>query len=434
MTVSNSPTTPEPPVTAVSGRWFYYGWVVVAVTVVSSLLIFGIRSAPSVLIKPLEADFGWTRTELSAAIALGLVFTGIAAPFGGMLMDRIGPRKVLLGCLVLIGTSVAAASQMNAFWQMMLLWGVVNGIGTGATSVLGATVANRWFIARRGLVQGVFGAGTSAGMLVFIPILSWMVVHLGWREASFLAGMVAFALMPLVLLLMRDRPADKGLLPYGAPGGYVTSSAAPPPVRAIMARAVRTPEFWLLTGSFFICGATSNGIIGTHFIPHAVDHGFSEVTAASVLAIMGSMNFVGTLFSGWLTDRHDPRKLLAIYYSFRGLSLFILPFVTEFSGLTIFAIVFGLDYIATVPPTITLCADVFGRANVGTIYGFVFCAHQFGAAIAAQAGGLVHDVLGDYNAAFLAAGALAVLGALMALRIDREPLPDTAQQPALTGG
>jgi MFS family permease len=421
----------EPMAPPAASRGFYYGWIVVALTVVSSLLVFGIRSAPSVLIKPLESEFAWTRSELSAAIAVGLIFTGIAAPFGGMLMDRVGPRRVLLGCLVLIGSSVALASQMSSYLQMMLLWGVMNGIGTGAVSVLGATVANRWFIARRGLVQGMLGAGTSAGMLVFIPLLSWLVVELGWRQASVIMGLIAFTLMPPVLLLMRDRPAEVGLYPYGAPADFVPSVAPLPSVRAVMDRAIRVPEFWLLTGSFFICGATSNGIIGTHFIPHAVDHGFSEVTAASVLAIMGSMNFVGTLFSGWLTDRYDPRKLLAVYYSLRGVSLFILPFVTEFSGLTIFAIIFGLDYIATVPPTIALCADVFGRVNVGTIYGFVFCAHQFGAAIAAQAGGVVHDVLGDYNAAFLSAGALAVIGGLMALRIDRTPLPEPGPQVAV---
>jgi MFS family permease len=419
-------------VQAAFARRYYYGWLVVGVTVVAALLIFGIRSAPSVLIKPLEEDFGWSRAEISSAIAIGLLFTGISAPFGGALMDRIGPTKVLLGCLVLTGGSVAAAAAMNHLWQMTLFWGVLNGMGTGTAAILGATVANRWFVKRRGLVQGLLGGGTSAGQLVFIPLLSWLVVSVGWREATVIVALSAFALIIPVLAFMRDSPGELGLLPYGATAPTPAGANTPTGFQELLGRAVRVPEFWLLSGSFFICGATSSGIIGTHFIPHAEDHGIREVTAASAMAIMGSMNFVGTIFSGWLTDRQDPRRLLACYYTFRGLSLFMLPIVTDFGlpGLTLFAIVFGLDFIATVPPTIALCADLFGRRNVGTIYGVVFCAHQLGAALAAYLGGVAHDALGDYTLAFLASGALAILGALMALRIDRTPLPEPPLAPA----
>jgi MFS family permease len=418
----------------VLGRRYYYGWFVVGVTVVAALLIFGIRSAPTVLIKSLEADFGWTRAEISSAIAIGLLCTGFAAPFGGALMDRFGPTRILLVCLVVTGGSVLGAAAMNHLWQMTVFWGVINGIGTGMASILGATVANRWFVEKRGLVQGILGAGTSAGQLVFIPLLSWLVVSTGWREATVIIAIAAFAMIVPVIAFMRDAPADVGLLPYGLTASPPASTTAPPSMFSVLGRATRSPEFWLLSGSFFVCGATSSGIIGTHFIPHAVDHGIREVTAASALAIMGSMNFVGTIFSGWLTDRQDPRKLLACYYTFRGVSLFLLPMVTGLGlpGLTVFAVVFGLDYIATVPPTIALCADLFGRRNVGMIYGWVFCAHQLGAAIAAYLGGYAHDVLGDYTIAFVSAGALAVLGALMALRIDRTPLPD--ERPMATAG
>jgi predicted MFS family arabinose efflux permease len=254
----------------------------------------------------------------------------------------------------------------------------------------------------------------------------------GWREATVIVALSAFALIIPVLAFMRDSPADLGLLPYGATAPTPAAANTPTPFREHLGRGVRVPEFWLLSGSFFVCGATSSGIIGTHFIPHAEDHGIREVTAASAMAIMGSMNFVGTIFSGWLTDRQDPRRLLACYYTFRGLSLFLLPMVTDLGlpGLTVFAIVFGLDYIATVPPTIALCADLFGRRNVGTIYGVVFCAHQLGAALAAYLGGLAHDALGNYTLAFISAGALAVLGALMALRIDRTPIEEVPLVPA----
>jgi MFS family permease len=404
----------------------YYGWIVVAVTVLASLLIFGIRSAPGVLIKPLERDLGWSRSEISFAISVGLLCTAVAAPLGGALMDRFGPRRVLLACLVLIGGSVGASAAMQQLWQMVALWGVLTGIGTGMAAILGATVANRWFVARRGLAQGILGAGTSAGQLVFLPILSWLVVTLGWREASVIAAVVLAGLIVPVLLLMRDLPSDIGLQPYGVAPGLATPATRPGSPLATLQRAIRVPEFWLLAGSFFVCGATSVGIVGTHFIPHAVDHGYAEVTAASVLAAMGAMNFAGTLVSGLLTDRVDPRKLLACYYTFRGVSLFLLPFITDLGigGLTAFAIVFGLDYIATVPPTIALCADLFGRRNVGTIYGWVFCAHQIGAALMAYIGGAAQDALGTYTLAFIGSGMLAVLGGVMALRIERRLLPE----------
>ena len=365
----------------IGGR-FYYGWVVVAVTALTLLVSAGVRSAPGVMIHPLEMDLGWSRTAISFAVSLGLLLYGLAGPFAGWLMDRFGPRLMMLAGLALIGASMAAGAAMTELWQLNLFWGALSGLGTGvAASVLGATIANRWFVARRGLVLGVFGASVSAGQLIFVPLLMWLVLTIGWRSSTYGLAAAALAMLAPVLLLMRDDPADMKLRPYGA-------TTAPPAVPAahesgVMRRALRVPEFWLLAGSFFICGATSNGLIGTHFIPHAIDHGIPEVTAASVLAIMGAMNFVGTLASGWLTDRYNPRLLLACYYGFRGLSLLLLPFVQSFGGLTVFAIVFGLDYIATVPPTAALVADIFGRRHVGTVFGWVFCAHQIGAALAA---------------------------------------------------
>jgi predicted MFS family arabinose efflux permease len=285
-------------------------------------------------------------------------------------------------------------------------------------SVLSATVANRWFVARRGLVLGIFGAALSAGQLVFVPLLMGWSVSLGWRFSSVVLGGIALLIIIPVALLMRNDPADLGLRPYGA--------AAPPSDRpstgsghgGVMTQAVRSPDFWLLMATFGVCGATSNGLIGTHLLAHASEHGISEVVAAGSIALMGAMNFIGTITSGWLTDKYDPRKLLCIYYGFRGLSLFMLPFVTEPLGLSVFAILFGLDYIATVPPTTTLIADTFGRKNVGTVYGWVFCSHQIGAALAAWGGGMARDSLGDYGVAFLAAGVIAVTAALLSLQIN----------------
>ncbi|MDP9373827.1 MAG: MFS transporter [Chloroflexota bacterium] len=423
----------------------YYGWIVVAVTALTLLVSAGVRSAPGVFIHPFETDLGWSRASISFAVSLGLVLFGLAGPVSGWLMDRFGPRLLMLGGLALIAASMAAGAAMTALWQLNLFWGVLSGVGTGvAASVLGATVASRWFTARRGLVLGLFGAATSAGQLLFVPLLMWLVVTIGWRGGAVVLAAAAALVLAPVLLLMRNDPADVGLRPYGAPPLEVAAASAMNPVATagpdggaapggIMGRAVRTPEFWLLAGSFFICGATSNGLIGTHLIPHSIDHGIPEVTAASVLALMGAMNFVGTVASGWLTDRYDPRILLACYYWFRGLSLFLLPFVTDFSGLAVFAIVFGLDYIATVPPTAALTADRFGRHNVGAVFGWIFCAHQIGAAAAAWLGGVARDALGGYQVAFLAAGFLALVGGIMALRIGRDQEPKALPAPAGAG-
>jgi len=404
---------------------------VVGITVLTLLIIFGIRSAPTVLIKALEEEFGWQRADISFSIMIGLLTTGLAAPFGGALMDRFGPKRIMVAALTLLGASVAMGATVNSLWQLSLYWGILAGIGTGVSSILGASIANRWFVERRGLVQGAMGAGTSAGSLIFVPALTAMVVGIGWREATLILAGLAFLLVVPTLIFMRDSPAQMGLLPYGATAATPDVGAKPGPFREVMGGAVHAPVFWLLAGSFFVCGATSTGIVGTHFIPHATDHGIAEVTAASFFALMGAMNFVGTLFSGWLTDRYDPRRLLAVYYTFRGISLFALPFLTSSDiGLAGFAVLFGLDYIATVPPTAALCADIFGRRNVGLIYGWVFCAHQLGAGAAAYLGGIAHDVLGDYTLAFVGAGVFAVMGSLMALRIDRTPQAEAPLAPA----
>ena len=406
---------------SINGR-FFYGWVIVGVTALTLLVSAGVRSAPGVFLTSLQADMGWSLVAVSFAVSIGLLLFGLVGPLTGWLVDRFGPRLVMLGGVALIGASMVVSARMTALWQLNLFWGALSGIGTGiAGSVLGATIASRWFVARRGLVIGIFGAATSAGQLVFVPLLAWSETMIGWRgSVMLLAGAAALLLAP-VLLLMRDDPADLKLHPYGGPAPE-PSAVARVAIGGVMRRALRVPEFWLLAGSFFICGATSNGLIGTHLIAHAHDHGISKGTAAGMLALMGTMNFVGTIASGWLTDRYNPRTLLACYYGFRGLSLLLLPFVGSTGGLAVFAVLFGLDYIATVPPTTALVADIFGRKNVGTVFGWVFCAHQIGAALAAWLGGVARNVTGDYMLAFLTAGALAITAALLSLRIGRAPV------------
>jgi sugar phosphate permease len=341
-------------------------------------------------------------------------------------MARSSIRTVTLASLVMTAAALLGSSLVREIWQLTIVFGFLAGLGSGlVASVLGPTVAARWFVRDRGLVTGVFGASVSAGQLVFFPFLTALAVTVGWRVGALVMAGIVIALVVPVVIWLRNDPADLGLRPRGAPEGEPIRAEPVDP--GVMRRAVRSADFWFLAGTFFVCGATSNGLIGQHFIPHAVDHGFTAVAASGALALMGAFNFVGTIASGWLTDRYDPRRLLLIYYGFRGLSLLLLPFVHDTLGILAFSVLFGLDYIATVPPTVALCADRFGRANVGIVYGWVFAAHMVGAAIAAWVAGIVRDSVGDYAAAFVAAGWIAIVAGVVALAIRR---PAAAAVPA----
>lgn len=433
---------PTTPTGSALQRWLarriYYGWIIVGITALALIATAGVRAASGVLITPLEDDFQWSRGSISFAISIGLLLYGLAGPLSGALMDRFGPRTVMLGGLALTVASTLTTAAMQALWQFNLVWGLIGGLGTGtAASVLGATVANRWFVHRRGLVTGIFGASASAGQLIFFPLLIWVVAAAGWRASLVMLAIIIGSLLLPVFLLMRDTPADMGLRPLGGTDEPTAKQMAAAGVTAtkhpgamqVMRGAVRVPEFWLLAGSFFVCGATSVGVIGTHLLPHSTDNGINKGTVAIVLAVMGAMNFVGTIASGALTDRFDPRKLLAVYYIFRGLSLLALPLIDSTLGLLVFATFFGLDYIATVPPTVAMSADIFGRRNIGTVYGWIFAAHQLGAAMAAWMGGVARDALGTYTLTFIGAGALAIVGGIMALRIDRDRRVGNADAP-----
>ncbi|MER3419730.1 MAG: MFS transporter [Chloroflexota bacterium] len=398
-------------------RGLHYGWVVVAVTFLIVITAAGVRSAPGVLIRPLEAEFGWRRGEISLALSLGLFTYGLAAPLSGRIADRFGLRAMTLGFLSVAGVGVALAVLLQHLWQLHLFWGLIVGLGTGGiATVLSATVANTWFQARRGLITGILGGASSAGQLVFVPVLVWVTAQWGWRAAvGLLATLLLGVVLPAALLLMRSRPADLGLRPYGA-GPATADAAALQPLTPVSV-ALRTGDFWLLALSFAVCGFTTMGLIGTHFIPHAVEHGFTETQAAGILSVIGGMNVVGTVVSGWLCDRFAPRKLLAAYYFFRALSLLALPFIRTVPLMSLFAVVYGFDYIATVPPTVMLTADRFGRRSVGTIFGWISFAHMVGGAVAASFAGAIHDAVGDYTVAIYIAGLLGLLAAGMAFSV-----------------
>ena len=411
----------------------HYAWVVAAVTFLTLLAAAGVRATPGVLIVPLETEFGWSRATISFAVGINIFLYGLIGPFAAAVMDRFGLRRTMLIALALIAAGVALTPLMTQPWQLVLLWGVVVGTGSGATAlVLGATVAARWFAVRRGLVMGVLTASTATGQLVFLPFLASLAVNHGWRMVSLAVAVVAGAMIPVVALLMRDRPGDVGLVPYGAEPGVVPPAAARgnPAITALLALrdGLRARDFWLLAGSFFICGASTNGLIGTHLIPACVDHGLSEVTGAALLAAMGIFDFIGTTLSGWLSDRWSNRGLLAWYYGLRGLSLMYLPFAFDasFYGLPLFAVFYGLDWIATIPPTLRLTAQIFGAARGPIMFGWIVTAHQLGAAIAAFGAGALRTALGTYFEAFMLAGMMCLGAALMVLfigRTGREQLP-----------
>lgn len=412
------PAAPRSP----AARPFRYGWIVLGIAALVVVLGAGTRAAPGALLLGIEQDTGWSASQVSLAGAAGLLLLGLGGPVSGVLIDRFGIRRVTVLALLLTAGGLGGSAFSTQLWQLVLLFGLVSGFGAGLVgSSLGPVVANRWFVKGRGTVVGLFGASSSAGQLIFFPALTALSVLFGWRAAALFMALLLVLVVGPAAVLLRERPADVGELPRGGTDDDARQVALRADQR-IMGRALRTPAFWLLAGTFFVCGASSNGVIGQHFIAHAVDNGFTPVAASGALALMGLFNFAGTLTSGWLTDRVDPRRLLLVFYVFRGISLLFLPAVTTDAGIAMFAVMFGLDYIATVPPTVMLVADTFGRRNVGIVYGWVYFAHMLGGAIAAEAAGIVRDDIGSYAAAFIAAGWLAVAAGLAALVI-RRPKP-----------
>lgn len=407
-------------------------WLVLVGTLVVLVMMAGFRSTVGVLVDPLHQEFGWATASISVAAALNLMLYGAGGPFAAALYDRFGLRRCVLVAIAVVALGSLGTVFMRDAWHFALLWGVVNGLATGAVSVtLAAVVANRWFVTRRGLVTGILTAANAAGQLIFLPTLAWVTDTYGWRTAVAVVAAVAVGVVwPVALLLIRDRPADLGVFPVGAtePDPVTTSGAGNPFLAAIgdgLLYASHSRTFWLLTASFFICGATTNGLIGTHFIPAAQTTGINGVAAAGLLAIIGVFDLVGTLASGWLTDRYDPRILLAWYYGLRGLSLLALPFVLESQGvgLVAFAIFYGLDWVATVPPTVALTADTFGRERVGLVFGWIFAAHQLGAGVAALGAGASETFFGTYAPAFVVAALLGLVASGLSLRIERPSAP-----------
>ena len=423
--------------TSLNRRGIHYAWVIAAVTFFAMLTTSAALGLPGAMLQPLSKEFGWTTDQLSSVFAVRFALFGLLGPFAAIFVMRFGLRRIMVTAATLIAVAMVLATGVTQLWQLFLLWGLVLGCGTGLTAlVLGAMVANRWFTTNRGLVVGLFAASTATGQLIFLPAAAWIIEHMGWRYAVIPVFAACVIVAVLATLFMRDHPRDIGLRSYGEPEGTPQDAApaAPTPLNFLgpfiaLRDAAGNRTFWILAGTFFICGLSTNGLVQTHFISLCGDQGLSPVPAASVLAMMGAFDLVGTTLSGYLSDRFDNRKLLFWYYGLRGLSLFWLPFSTfTFYGLSIFAMFYGLDWIATVPPTVKLAAQEFGKEKAGLIFGWIFAAHQLGAATAAYGAGLTRTLLLTYNPALFAAGAACLIAAasVMMIRLQARSAPVTA--------
>ncbi|RXZ38538.1 MFS transporter [Oxalobacteraceae bacterium CAVE-383] len=419
-------------------RRIHYGWVVVALTFLTMLTSSAALGLPGALIQPLSREFGWNTEQISSVLALRFALYGLLGPFSAILIERYGMRKIMCTALLLIAGSMASVTMLGQLWQLFILWGLILGLGSGMTAlVLGAMVANRWFEKRRGLVIGMLTASSATGQLIFLPVAAWLIEHLGWRAAVLPVFASCLTTAVLAFIFMRDRPEDVGARAFGAEAG------APVPANAggrgmplwepvnVLRGVIGNRTFLILAATFFICGLSTNGLIQTHFISLCGDYGLTAIPAAGVLAMMGGFDFFGTILSGWLSDRYDSRKLLFWYYSLRGLSLLWLPHSTfSLYGLSIFAMFYGLDWIATVPPTVKLAAAGFGKERAGMVFGWIFAAHQLGAAVAAYGAGSIRTVLLTYTPALYIAGGLCLVAGLIAMGIKRPRPLGAAAAPA----
>ena len=413
-------------------RLIHPAWIAFGATFITLAASAGYRAAPSVLIVPLQDAFGWSRSTISLAVSINVLLFGLTAPFAAALMERFTIRKVVMTALTTVGIGSISTIFMNRPWHLMLLWGVVVGVGTGSMAlVFAANIANRWFIAKKGLVIGMLTAASASGQLIFLPTLSSLATHHGWKSVGLIVGGASLVMVPLVYLFLKESPASMGVAPYGAPADWtppvtIKRNAAKEAINALR-EASGHRDFWYLTLSFLVCGLSTSGLVGTHFIPASHDHGMSEVTAASLLALIGIFDVVGTIFSGYLTDRVDPRKLLFFYYFLRGLSLFLLPsilFSSLHASTLVFIIFYGLDWVATVPPTIVLCRRILGPERATVVYGWVFTAHQVGGSIAATGAAILRVHFGNYALAFYIAGILCLASSYIVLQIGKSEKPE----------
>ncbi|MBO8178586.1 MAG: MFS transporter [Bacillus sp. (in: Bacteria)] len=407
----------------------HYSWIILIITFFSIIVAGIVRSSSGVFIVPFENEFGWDRSVISLAFAISLFLYGISGPFMAALIEAFGLKKMMMAAMVTLLTGIVLTFFMQQSWHLILIWGIIIGLGSGLfLTVLSPYVANRWFEKRRGLAVGILTASTATGQLILLPVLAIVIENYSWRWAIGLILLLSIIMLVIILLFMKNSPREVGIFPYGLeeePKETTVVQKKNPIVIAFQSlfEAVKVKEFWLLAGSFFICGLSTSGLIGTHFVSYCISYGIPVVTAASLLSFMGIFDLIGTTISGWLSDRLDNRWLLFWYYGLRGASLVLLTYALKEGSiilLVIFSVFYGLDWIATVPPTISISRQVFGIEKSGIIYGWIFASHQAGAAVAAYGGGLIYKIFNSYTWAFFLAGIFCLLASLFVIIIKKQ--------------
>ncbi|MFF2752898.1 MFS transporter [Psychrobacillus sp. NPDC058041] len=407
----------------------HYSWIILAVAFFSIIVAGIVRSSSGVFIEPFELEFGWSRPAISFAFAVSLILYGFSGPFMAAFVEVFGLKRVMLYSMLTMTVGLALTFVMQTEWQLVLIWGVMIGIGSGLfLSVLSTQIANRWFVKQRGLAVGILTASTATGQLVLLPVLAAIISKYSWRYATGLIFILSILMFIIIAIFMKNSPKEKGILPYG----QVDEKQTPKETKnrqnpfklalSTLMEGLKVKEFWLLAVSFFICGLSTSGLVGTHFISYCISFGIPVITAASMLSFMGIFDLIGTTLSGWLSDRIDNRWLLFWYYSLRGISLLFLPFALtqgSYLWLVIFSIFYGLDWIATVPPTIGLARRTFGLEKSTLMYGWIVAAHQVGAGVAAYGGGVIFKVFGTYQWAFILAGGMCVLASLFVIMLKK---------------
>ncbi|MCX4485518.1 MULTISPECIES: MFS transporter [Streptomyces] len=420
-------TSPTPAPRAREPR-FHRAWVIAVVAGAAIVTAGAFTTVPGLLVTPLHENYAWDRGQIALAASVNMILFGLTAPFAAALMDRVGIRRVVVGALLLVSAGALLTSFMSQPWQLVAYWGVLIGLGSGClTMTFAASITADWFDKRRGLVTGALSSSSHLGQLIFLPLLAWSVDRFDWRPPVVTLAFVALAVAALVFLLLRDHPADVGAKPYGATEFVPKPARVPGAARrtiAVLVAALRTGPFWLLAGMFVICGASTNGIMWSNWAPAAHDHGMAVTAAASMLSLIGIFSALGAIFSGWLTDRFDPRRLLTVYFAIRALTLLALPLVFT-STVTVlmiaFVVVYGLVDVATVPPVIELSRRVYGEDGP-IVFGWANSAHQLGAGASAFLGATARDLFGTYDVVWTALSVACVVAALMAL-VVRAPRP-----------
>ena len=402
-------------------KGIYYGWLIVATSFFISFLTVGTRNGFGVFVIPMSKDFGWDRGAISLPASIGFYVAGICQPFAGRLFDRIGGRRMMLIGLLGIAISTLSLSFTFNILFIIIMFGIVGAIASSGGSLnIAVALTSKWFRKKRSTAIGIIAAGPPMGAMILIPLSQQLIDLIGWERTWVVLGLLILLLaVPLTYLIIREKPEDLGLIVDGQECITTTPDSSPsnmPLATDDWKQALRSPLIWQLSGAYFVCGFTT-GIISTHFVPYAIEKGYTPSLAATIFGVMSGLNVIGVLTAGKLGDRFQRKNLLAIIYALRGVGYALLLISPGLIGLWGFAILAGFSWIATVPPTTALTADVYGLKNIGILSGVIFMLHQFGGGLSIQMAGELRDLTGSYDVPFLIAAVLLAIASVVSFSI-----------------